>query len=109
MSYAKIGSGTIYINDNLKGDLRTHILLRSLLYELGCKGESLNYPDSMFYYDDNTNIRLSLIDKKAVQIMYGARPVPGDDGRGCEECREREDVLDESDPFFLFFFSSENL
>ena len=72
VSYAKIGSGTIYINDNLKGDLRTHIILRSLLYELGCRGETLKYPDSMFYYDDNTNIRLSLIDKKAVQIMYGA-------------------------------------
>jgi hypothetical protein len=72
VSYAKIGLGTIYINDNLKGDLRTHIILRSFLYELGCKGETLKYPDSMFYYDDNTNIRLSLIDKKAVQIMYGA-------------------------------------
>jgi hypothetical protein len=72
VSYAKIGSGTIYINDNLKGDLRTHIILRSLLYELGCRGETLKYPDSMFYYDDNTNIRLSLIDRKAVQIMYGA-------------------------------------
>jgi hypothetical protein len=72
VSQAKIGSGTIYINDNLKGDLRTHIILRGLLYELGCWGESLKYPDSMFYYDDNTNIRLSLIDKKAVQIMYGA-------------------------------------
>jgi hypothetical protein len=70
--YAKIGSGTIYINDNLKGDLRTHIILRSLLYELGCRGETLKYPDSIFYYDDNTNIRLSLIDRKAVQIMYGA-------------------------------------
>ena len=37
-------SGTIYINDNLKGDSRTHIILRSLLYELGCGGESLKYP-----------------------------------------------------------------
>lgn len=72
VSYAKIGSGTIYINDNLKGDVRNHIILRSLLYELGCRGETLKYPDSMFYYDDNTNVRLSLIDKKAVQIMYGA-------------------------------------
>jgi hypothetical protein len=72
VSYAKIGSGIIYINDNLKGDLRTHIILRSFLYELGCRGETLRYPDSMFYYDDNSNIRLSLIDKKAVQIMYGS-------------------------------------
>jgi len=72
VSYAKIGPGVIYINDNLKSDLRTHIILRSFLYELGCRGETLKYPDSMFYYDDNTNIRLSLIDKKAVQIMYGA-------------------------------------
>jgi hypothetical protein len=72
VSYAKIGSGTIYINDNLKGDLRTHIILRSFLYELGCKGETLKYPDSMFYYEDNTNPRLSLIDKRAIQILYGA-------------------------------------
>jgi hypothetical protein len=72
VSYAKVGSGIIYINDNLKGDLRTHIIIRSFLYELGCKGESLKYPESMFYYDDNTNTRLSLIDKKAIQIMYGA-------------------------------------
>jgi hypothetical protein len=72
ISYAKIGTGIIYINDNLKGDLRNHIILRSFLYELGCKGETLKYSDSMFYYDDNTNTRLSLIDKKAIQIMYGA-------------------------------------
>ena len=72
VSYAKVGSGIIYINDNLKSDLRTHIILRSFLYELGCKGETLKYPDSMFYYQDNTNTRLSLIDRRAVQILYGA-------------------------------------
>ena len=72
VSYAKVGTGIIYINDNLKGDLRDHIILRSFLYELGCKGETLKYPGSIFYYDDNTNTRLSLIDKKAIQILYGA-------------------------------------
>lgn len=72
VSYAKIGPGIIYIDDNLKGDLRTHVILRSFLYELGCKGETLKYPDSIFYYQDNTNTRLSLIDRKAIQIMYGS-------------------------------------
>ena len=71
ISYAKVGSGIIYINDNLKGDVRTHTILRSFLYELGCKGETLKYPDSMFYYEDNTNTRLSLIDMRAIQILYG--------------------------------------
>jgi hypothetical protein len=39
---------------------------------VGCKGETLKYLDSIFYYEDNTNTRLSLIDKKAIQILYGA-------------------------------------
>jgi hypothetical protein len=77
VSFAKIGTGTIYINGDLKGDQRSHIILRSLLYELGFKGESLKYPDSIFYYQDNTNTQLSLIDRKAIQIMYGAGLYPG--------------------------------
>ncbi len=77
VSYAKIGPGTIYINADLKGDLRSHIVLRSLLYETGFNGESLKYPDSIFYYEDNTNTQLSVIDKKAIQIMYGDGIYPG--------------------------------
>lgn len=77
VSYAKFGPGNIYINNDLKGDQRSHVLLWSLLYELGFKGESLKYPDSIFYYQNNTNTKLSLIDQKAIQIMYGAGLYPG--------------------------------
>jgi hypothetical protein len=74
---SKIGPGIIYINEGLTGDKRSHVILRSLLYEIGFKGETLKYPDSIFYYQDNTNTRLSLIDTKAIQIMYGAGIYPG--------------------------------
>jgi hypothetical protein len=61
----------IYINNNLIGDQRNHTILRSLYYSLGVKGDSLAYPDSLFYYDDNNNTRLTLLDKKAVEILFG--------------------------------------
>jgi len=77
VSYAKIGPSTIYINSDLKGDIRNHIVLRSLLYVLGFRGESLKYPDSIFYYQDATNTKLSLIDQKAIQIMYSSGLYPG--------------------------------
>ncbi len=69
---AKIGLDTIYINNNLKGDQRNHTILRSLYFVCGIKGDTFAYPDSLFYYDDNNNTRLTLIDKKAVEIFYGA-------------------------------------
>jgi hypothetical protein len=69
--YAKIGNGTIYINSDLKGDARNHSILRGIYYELGFNGETATYPDSIFYYQDNTNTQLSYIDKKAIEIMYG--------------------------------------
>ncbi len=72
ISYAKIGPQIIYINDDLTGDERSHIVLRSLLYALGFQGETLKYPDSIFYYQPNTNTQLSLVDQKAIQIMYSA-------------------------------------
>ncbi len=77
VSESRIGPGIIYINEGLTGDRRSHVILRSLLYEIGFKGETLKYPDSIFYYQDNTNTRLSLIDRKAIQIMYGAGIYPG--------------------------------
>ena len=77
VSYAKIGPQIIYINDDLTGDERGHIVLRSLLYALGFQGETLKYPDSIFYYQPNTNTRLTLVDQKAIQIMYSAGLYPG--------------------------------
>lgn len=76
VTYAKIGPQIIYINDDLTGDMRSHIVLRSLLYALGFRGESLKYPDSVFYYQSTTNTQLSLIDQKAIEIMYGAGLYP---------------------------------
>ncbi len=69
---AKISQDTIYINNNLKGDQRNHTLLRSLYFVAGIKGDTFTYPDSLFYFDDNNNTRLTLIDKKALEIFYGA-------------------------------------
>jgi len=77
ISYAKIGPHIIYVNNDLTGDERSHIVLRSLLYALGFQGETLKYPDSVFYYQPNTNTRLTLVDQKAIQIMYGAGLYPG--------------------------------
>jgi len=42
-------SETVYINSDLKGDSRTHWILRALLYELGFPGETGTYTDSMFF------------------------------------------------------------
>jgi hypothetical protein len=68
---AKFTRGTIYINANLNGDVRNHTLVRSLYYQLGFVGATEDYPDSLFYAGANTNVNLSYIDRKAVEIMYG--------------------------------------
>jgi hypothetical protein len=68
---AKALRATIYINSNLKGDVRNHLIARSLFYNLGVTGETTKYPDSVFFAEDNTNTRLSTADKKAVAILYG--------------------------------------
>jgi hypothetical protein len=61
----------IYVNSDLKGDQRNHTLLRSIYYSIGVKGDTLAYPDSLFYYDDNNNTKLTLLDKKAIEILFG--------------------------------------
>jgi hypothetical protein len=71
LTTAKLTHGTIYINANLKGDLRNHTLIRSLFYELGFVGETQKYPDSLFYAEENTHTSLSDADLKAIGIMYG--------------------------------------
>jgi len=68
---------TIYLNSDLKGDTRTHWVLRSLLYELGFPGETGSYPDSIFYSDTSTVTSLSKIDLKAVALMYGSKMKSG--------------------------------
>jgi hypothetical protein len=71
LTTAKITHGTIYINADLKGEQRNHTLIRSLFYELGLVGETLKYPDSLFYAGENTNVHLTDADLKAIGIMYG--------------------------------------
>jgi hypothetical protein len=68
---AKVRDYDIYINSEMEGDMRTHYLLRSFLYVLGFNGDSMKYPDSIFYYTNQDTTRLSFLDEKAVQIMYG--------------------------------------
>jgi len=68
---AKLTRGVIYINADLKGDLRNHTLMKSLYYELGVVGETAKYPDSLFYSGDNTNVNLTYVDRNAIGILYG--------------------------------------
>jgi len=68
---AKIVRGTIYINANLKGDARRHMVVRSLMYEMGLTGETTKFTDSVFYEGENTNVDLSPLDKKVVAMLYG--------------------------------------
>lgn len=74
---AKVTLGTIYINNDLKGDERSHVILRSLFYELGLVGATDLYPDSLFYSGTNSIKTLSLIDKEAIRILYGTSLKPG--------------------------------
>jgi Protein of unknown function (DUF2927) len=67
---AKILRGTIYINADLKGDARKHVLVRSLMYEMGLTGESTKFTDSVFYAGENTNVDLSSADKKIINMLY---------------------------------------
>jgi hypothetical protein len=67
---AKILRGAIYINANLKDNERRHILVKSLMYELGLTGESTKFPDSVFYAGENTNRVLTTADKKIITMLY---------------------------------------
>ena len=67
---AKIIRSTIYINADLQGDTRKHILVRSLMYEMGLTGESSKFPDSVFYAGENTNVNLTSADKKVIAMLY---------------------------------------
>lgn len=68
---AKVKGYDIYLNADMKGDQRSHYLLRALLYTLGFKGDTLRYTDSLFSYPENMVTELSFLDEKALQVMYG--------------------------------------
>jgi hypothetical protein len=67
---AKIIRGAIYINANLKGDAREHVIVRSLMYEMGMTGDSPKFSDSVFYAADNTNDELTAADRKVITMLY---------------------------------------
>jgi hypothetical protein len=67
---AKVMRGTVYINANLKDKDRKHMLVRSLLYQMGMTGETTKFSDSVFYAGENTNIDLTSSDKKVINILY---------------------------------------
>ncbi|HSQ93823.1 MAG TPA: DUF2927 domain-containing protein [Methanoregula sp.] len=67
---AKIVRGTIYINANLRNEARNHVLVRSLMYEMGLTGESTRFPDSVFYAGENTNTELTPADRKIISMLY---------------------------------------
>ncbi|NMB78566.1 MAG: hypothetical protein GYA23_05670 [Methanomicrobiales archaeon] len=61
----------IYVNADLNGYLRDRWVLRAILYDLGFMGESAKYSDSLFYTDTTKGNKLTTIDLKAIQLMYG--------------------------------------
>lgn len=67
---AKVVRGTIYFNANLRDRARKHMLVRSLMYEMGLTGESALFPDSVFYAGDNTNYELTPADRKIIGMLY---------------------------------------
>jgi hypothetical protein len=70
VSAAKIIRGTIYINADLQGDVRKHVLARSLMYEMGLTGDSSVFSDSIFYAGENTNTDLTSADKRVISMLY---------------------------------------
>jgi hypothetical protein len=67
---AKVVRGTIYFNANLRDRARKHMLVRSMMYEMGLTGESALFPDSVFYAGENTNYELTTADRKIIGMLY---------------------------------------
>jgi len=70
-------SGTIFVNNNLTGNERTHYMISGLLYYLGFVGQTTTYPDSIFYAGPNNTITPNGIDWQAIDVMYGGTITPG--------------------------------
>ena len=66
-----------YVNSNIKGNFRKRWVLRAVLYNLGFYGETAYYFDSLFYAGANSAYKLSDIDLKALNLMYGKKIVNG--------------------------------
>lgn len=77
ITYQSTSSNNVYVNNDLTGDKRAHYLLRGLLYYLGFLGQTSTYRDSMFYSEPNSITNLSVIDVRAIQLMYGSKITNG--------------------------------
>ena len=60
----------IYINSDLQGAQRNHYLERAMLQYLGFPGQTYSYPDSVFFYNTQSNVDLTAVDVEAVRTMY---------------------------------------
>jgi hypothetical protein len=65
------------VNSDLQGNERQRWILRAVLYNLGFYGEDTKYPDSVFYPGANNSSQLSIVDLKALQLMYGKKITNG--------------------------------
>nr|WP_319375669.1 hypothetical protein [uncultured Methanoregula sp.] len=66
-----------YINSDLTGNARARWILRAILYNLGFKGETAKYSDSLFYSGSTDAKQPSAIDLKAIQLMFGKKVTNG--------------------------------
>ena len=60
----------IYLNSDLQGAQRNHYLEKAMLYYLGFPGQTYTYPDSVFFYNTQSNVDFIPIDIEAVKTMY---------------------------------------
>ena len=75
--YFAISTEKTYVNSDLKDEERERWILRAALYNLGFYGETAKYPDSIFYAGTTNSSQLSVIDLKALQLMYGTKITNG--------------------------------
>ncbi|MGA2161771.1 MAG: DUF2927 domain-containing protein [Methanoregula sp.] len=75
--YYTYRTGTIFVNNDLTGDERTHYMISGLLYYLGFVGQTTTYPDSIFYAGQNNTTTPNLIDWQAIDLMYSGKITPG--------------------------------
>lgn len=68
---------TLFINSDFKGQQRTHWILRALLSELGLRGETDDYSDSIFHSGSENIDHLSDTDWKVVELMYSQKITTG--------------------------------
>jgi len=66
-----------YINSDLTGNARARWILRAILYNMGFQGETAKYKDSLFYSGTTDVKQPSLIDLKAIQLMFGKKVTNG--------------------------------